>query len=84
MSCSERRMETRKAISLSATVRSKEGSYKTSCMIQEASNMGCQIVTLSAVEIPDIISIDIEGLTGPREGQVIWRTKYRAGVKFTD
>lgn len=83
MSDPEKRSEVRKDVSMPATMRSKDGSYSTSCMICDASKQGCQIVTRSTVEIPDTICLFVDGLTAPREGQIVWRTKYRAGVKFT-
>ena len=83
MSDSEMRAEVRKDVSIRATMRSKDGLYSTSCMISDASKQGCQIVTCSTGEIPDTIFLYVDGLKAPRKGQIVWRTKYRAGVKFT-
>ena len=83
MSDSEKRAEVRKKVSISATMRSKDGLYSTSCMIRDASKQGCQIVTHSTVAMPDTICLYVNGLKAPKEGQIVWRTKCRAGVKFT-
>jgi len=79
----DKRSEERKDISIPAIVRSKDGLYKSSCTIQSASKHGCKIVTLKIDELPDIICLDIQGLNSPMEGQIVWRRKDCAGVKFT-
>jgi len=83
MNETDKRLEERKDVSIPATVRSKDGSYKTSCIVRHASTRGCQIVTNHLDEVPDVITLDIQGLKNPREGLIVWREKYRAGVKFT-
>ena len=84
MNETNKRTEDRKDVSIPATVRSKDGSYKTSCIVRDASTRGCQIVTRRVDEVPDVISLEIQGLKSPREGQIVWREKNRAGVKFTN
>lgn len=79
----EKRSEDSKEVSITATVRSMDGSFVTSCMIRQASKHGCEIVTRRIDEVPDIICLDIQGLKSPREGQIVWRVEHRAGVKFT-
>ena len=79
----DKRLEDRKDISIPATVRSKDGLFKTSCIVRHASTRGCQIATRHVDEVPDVISLEIQGLKSPREGQIVWREKNRAGVKFT-
>jgi hypothetical protein len=83
MNKTDKRTEVRKDVSIPATVRSKDGLFKTSCVIRQASTRGCQIATRHVDEVPDVISLEIQGLKSPREGQIVWREKNRAGVKFT-
>ncbi len=83
MNETNKRLEERKDVSIPATVRSMDGLFETSCIIRQASKHGCEIVTRRVDEVPDVISLDIQGLKSPREGQIVWREKNRAGVKFT-
>ncbi len=76
-------MEDSKKVSIPATVRGRDGLFETSCMIRQASEHGCEIVTRRVDDVPDIICLEIQGLKSSREGQIVWREKYRAGVKFT-
>ena len=84
MNETDKRLEENKDVSIPATVRSKDGLFKTPCIVRHASTRGCQIVTRRVDEVPDVITLEIQGLKSPREGQIVWREKNRAGVKFTN
>ena len=76
------RSEDRKNVVISASVQSIDGVSITPCVIRDASKNGCQIVTSQVNDLPDTICIKIPGLKSPMKGEIIWRTKNRAGVKF--
>ena len=82
MSDTDRRSEYRKDVDISASVQSMDGSRLASCLIRNASKNGCQIVACRVDDLPDDICIKIPGLKCPRKGEIVWRTKNRAGVKF--
>ena len=50
--------------------------------IMDASRTGCRIFGDKVQELPDRISLEICGLTGPMIGQIVWRNDGMAGVKF--
>ena len=83
MSDIDRRAEFRSEVSKSATIKSIDGSYKSTCLIRNASKQGCQIIMHSTGEVPDTINLYIDGLKAPKEGLIKWRTKNRVGIKFT-
>ncbi len=82
MSDTDRRSDDRKDVDISASVQSIDGSRIASCLIRNASKNGCQIVLSRVDDLPDTICIKIPGLKSPRKGEIVWRTKNRAGVKF--
>jgi hypothetical protein len=52
------------------------------CVVMDASRSGCRILGEKVPELPEQISLTIDGLTAPIGGQIVWRTEEMAGIKF--
>lgn len=80
----EQRRHDRFKVSMRATVcdRSEEQRVTISCLIRDASQTGCKLVSSRIHDLPDKITVEIPSLSRPIKGTIVWRAAPMAGVKF--
>ena len=78
----EQRTRKRRAVALWATATGTGSSLSVRCMIRDAHKSDCRIVTSRIDELPDRISLQIDGLAKPVGGRIAWRMGRAAGIEF--
>lgn len=72
----------RKKVLIPARVSGIDGFFKTKCVVRDANDIGCMIVSSRVTDLPDQILLEVPYFKVARKGLIVWRDKKSAGVKF--
>lgn len=78
----ERRAQKRRRVALWAKACWTDGGPRVRCAIRDATATSCRIVTSRAEDLPDDITLIVDGLATPIKGRIVWRSENAAGVEF--
>lgn len=82
MSTRDKRTHPRKKVCVQAFAADAEDTFDVKCMIRDASQGGCMIVSSNISELPEYIQLIPEGFDTPLEGKIVWRGEKFAGISF--
>ncbi len=78
----ERRIGERSKVAFRASVSSHLDINGLSCLVRDATQYGCRIVSSFVGDLPDDVLLTIDGVSKPIKGRIVWRKPKEAGVEF--
>jgi hypothetical protein len=78
----DRRATRRKQVALWANATWIDGGPAVRCAIRDATDKSCRIVTSHIEDLPDDITLRVDGLAKPIKGRIVWRSENAAGIEF--
>jgi len=78
----DRRSRKRRQVALWASVSWTDHGPRVRCVIRDATEKSCRIVTSRADEFPDDVTLAVDGVAKPITARIVWRSENAAGVEF--
>lgn len=80
----ERRGGPRSRVAKRASVAARGSIDSIDCLIRDANETGCRLVSSRLADFPDEISLTVEGVNKPVDARIVWRAGKEAGVAFEE
>lgn len=78
----DRRVGNRTLVAMHAVVSARDAVDGINCIVRDANRTGCRIVSSHVADLPDHVSLKIDGIGKPVDGEIVWRRNNQAGVEF--